>query len=151
MAAPASALSAARGFLADRLQERCDLIGVQFSYGPPDAYEANEVVALMGVHEPDEEWAALGAERKAETFVLQVGVKVYDPAESSARTVDVRALELVDEVRDVVHTNLTLGSAVMFCQARQTRSEGALPAADGGWGIMLFVDVACTARISTKG
>ncbi len=63
----ASSISAARAALFARLAAADALAGVQVTYGAPADHEDPEVVALLGVRDPDEEAAAMGAGRKDET------------------------------------------------------------------------------------
>lgn len=143
----ASSISAARTALHDILASHSGLAGIQVSFGPPDAYEQNEVVALLGIESAEEEDAAVGAQRTEERYELVVRVKVYTP-DGTAEEADVRGFLLADEVRAAVNQNHTLNSAVRWATVRSQSSEGALPADPSGWVIFLDLRVRCSQRIT---
>lgn len=120
---------------------------VQVTFGLPADHEEQEVVALGGIEDPDEEDAALGAQRKEEAYVLLVLIKAHDPT-GDAVSVDGRGFDLADEVRAVVHADRTLGGAVRDASATGTRTDGARAAEGGGWVIFLTVAITCRARIT---
>lgn len=123
----------------------------QVTFGAPDAYEEQEVVALLGVQDPDEEFAALGAQRKAETYDLEVGVKAHDPGAVNAQTVDTRAFALAEAVRVVVNANPTFAGAppitVLPAQVISQTSVGAQAAEGGGWVCFIRLLIRCQTRI----
>jgi hypothetical protein len=123
----------------------------QVTFGAPDAYEEQEVVALLGVQDPDEEFAALGAQRKAESYVLEVGVKAHDPGAADAQTVDTRAFALAEAVRVVVNANPNFAGAVPItvlpAQVTSQTSDGAQAAEGGGWVCFIRLAVRCQTRI----
>lgn len=123
----------------------------QVTFGAPDAYEEQEVVALLGVQDPDEEFAALGAQRKAESYDLEVGVKAHDPGAVNAQTVDTRAFALAEAVRVVVNTNPTFAGAppitVLPAQVISQTSVGAQAAEGGGWICVIRLLVRCQTRV----
>lgn len=123
----------------------------QVTFGPPDAYEEPEVVALLGVESPDEEPAVLGGPRpRDEFFVLIVGVKAHDPA-GTATSVDARGWALADEVREVVYANQTLTSSLTapgWARVESQTSDGAQPAEGGGWVCFVKVRIFCRSRIA---
>lgn len=124
---------------------------VQVSFGAPDAYEAQEVVALLGVQDPDEEFAAIGVGRKSETYLLEVGVKAHDPGAADAQAVDLRCFTLADEVRGVVSANPTFPGAppitVSPAEVISQTSDGAQSAEGGGWVCFIKILVRCKCRI----
>lgn len=120
----------------------------QVAFGAPTAYEEQEVVALLGVTDADEAFAAIGAGRREETYELEVAVKVHDPAASTPQPVDARGFELADTVRGVVHSNYTLTGAVRGAEVRSLRTDGAVAAEGAGFVIFLRLGVACAARIT---
>ena len=123
----------------------------QVTFGAPDAYEEQEVVALLGVQDPDEEFAALGAQRKAESYLLEVGVKAHDPGAANAQTVDTRAFALAEGVRVVVNANPNFAGAVPItvlpAQVISQTSVGAQAAEGGGWVCFVKLLVRCQTRI----
>lgn len=123
----------------------------QVTFGAPDAYEEQEVVALLGVQDPDEEFAALGAQRKAESYLLEVGVKAHDPGAADAQTVDTRAFALAEAVRVVVNANPNFAGAVpttvLPAQVISQTSVGAQAAEGGGWICLIRLLVRCQTRI----
>ncbi len=122
----------------------------QVTFGPPDAYEEPEVVAMLGVESPDEEAAALGAQRREEVYVLVVGVKAHDPA-GTAAVVDARGFALADSVRATVHattTGRTLSNTVRTAEVIRQTTVGAQPAEGSGWVIFLQLAIECRQRIT---
>ncbi len=122
----------------------------QITFGPPDAYEEPEVVAMLGVESPDEEAAALGAQRREEVYVLIVGVKAHDPA-GTAASVDARGFALADSVRSTIHatnTSRTLTNNVRSAEVIRQATDGVQPAEGGGWVIFLRLAVQCRQRIT---
>jgi hypothetical protein len=129
---------------------------VQVTYGPPGAREGQDVVAMLGVRNPDEEPKQLGNLNKEETFWLVVGVKAHwvaPPGETEAEqaeAVDARGFAIADVVRGVVGTtrsNLRLGPSYL-AQVVSQETEGVQPAQGGGWVIFIQVIFECRARIS---
>ncbi len=147
----ASSISAARAALFARLAAADALAGVQVTYGAPADHEDPEVVALLGVRDPDEEAAAMGAGRKDETYQLEVGVKVHDRG-GEAADVDARAYALADAVAEAVEGtgDYTLGGTVMWAFVTSTVGVGAQAAEGGGWVCFLTVLVTCKARIDRR-
>lgn len=123
----------------------------QVTFGPPDAYEEPEVVALLGVEAPDEEPAVIGGPKpREERFVIVVAVKAHDPA-GTAQAVDLRGWALADEVREVVYANQTLSGALSapgWARIESQTSDGAQPAEGGGFVCFVTVRVACRARLT---
>lgn len=123
----------------------------QVAFGAPAAYEEQEVVALLGVRDPDEEFAALGAQRRAESYVLEVGVKAHDPGAATAQVVDGRCFALADEVRAVVTANPNFAGAppitVLPAEVISQTSDGAQAAEGGGWVAFCVLQVRCQTRI----
>lgn len=142
-----SSVSPARRALFDALAASADLSAVQVTFGEPDAHEEQEVVAMLGVGDVDEESAALGNERREERYRIDVGVKVHDPAGDS-RSVDTRCFAYADAVRAVVAANLTLGGTVRTAHVVSQRSDGAQAAEGGGWVCFNLLAIECHARIT---
>lgn len=149
----ASSISGARTALYDALAAAAwPAPAPQVAFGEP-ASEKRTVVALMGVRDPSEQEAAIGAQSKDETFVLEVGVKVHDPGAATAQQVDARGFALADVVRSVVRANsgFAPGTLVPAKVISQT-TDGALlavgeqPGSTAGWVIFLTVLVQCKTR-----
>ena len=123
----------------------------QVTFGAPDAYEDQQVVSLLGVQDPSEEFAALGAQRRAESYLLEVGVKAHDPG-ATAQVVDARAFAYADTVRGVVSANPTFAGAppatVLPAEVISQTSDGAQAAEGGGWVCFIRLLVRCQTRIS---
>ncbi len=154
----ASSISAARAALFELLAASDLLVGVQVTYGAPDAHEEPEVVALLGVRDPEEEPATLGAGRKDETYQLEVGIKVHS-RDGEAAEVDTRAYALADAVAEAVEGsgNYTLGGTVLWAYVAGPLGIGAQrvasvpPSSEGaGWVCFLTVLVTCRARIERR-
>lgn len=146
-----SSISAAQGVVYARMAASSGLTGVQVTYGPPDAYEGQEVVALFGVRNPEEEPISLGAGGKDEIYQLEVKIKAHDPA-GTAKAVNDRGWEIADAVVDEVEGSgdYSLDGTVMWALCEPTTTPGVQPAQGGGWVIFLTVLVTCHARISRR-
>lgn len=145
----ASSIAGARTALYDLLAAAPALSGVQVHFGAPAAYEEQEVVALLGVQDPDEEFAAIGAQRKAESYVLEVGVKAYNPGAKAGQGVDTRCFALAEAVRAVVGANPTFApDTVLPASVTSQTSDGAQPAEGGGWVCFNRILVRCQTRIT---
>lgn len=148
-----SSISAARASVFAKLSAHATLgaAGVQVIYGVPDAYEEQEVVALLGTVDTDEEAATVGPGNKDETYDIIVGVKVHKPAGTAAET-DVRGYALADAVADAVEglSDYTLDGSVMWALAGGPRTPdrlGTRPAQGGGFVLFLEVPIRCKARV----
>lgn len=120
----------------------------QVVFGAPDAYEEQQVVAILGFGPVGDEPAAIGQRRQEETYRIEVAVKVHDPAASTGADVEARAMALYDVARDVASDNPTLGGAVTIARPAGTdESPGAQSAEGGGWVMFVSLFVECTARI----
>lgn len=129
------------------------LENVQVTFGPPGAHEEQQVIAFLGILDASEQPGALGAQRREETYDIELGVKVHDPTEDAdnAKVVFDRSRALIDVIESTVHgstAGLTLGGTVRTAQVSSTRTEGVLPAQGGGWVVFWRVLVTCAARIS---
>lgn len=152
-----SSISTAQGVVFARLTASSGLAAasprpaVQVTYGPPDAHEDQEVVALFGVRNPEEEPVSLGAGGKDETYQLEVKVKAHDPA-GTAQEVNDRGWAIADVVVDEIEGSgdYTLDDTVMWALCEPTTTEGVRPAQGGGWVIFLTVLITCRARISRR-
>jgi hypothetical protein len=126
---------------------------VQISYGPP-VHEEMEVVALLGVRTPTEDVGALGARRREETYEIEVGVKVHNPAagagSAAAVLVDARGFELAEWVRSVVHRHWTLSGTVRAAGVTRQITDG-VQLADKGALIFLLLTVECEAAVLDAG
>lgn len=152
-----STITAATADLFARLEAAAEpagsLEGVQVTFGPPAAHEEQEVIALMGIRDAGEEYAALGAQRREETYDIELGVKVHDPTSDAdnAAAAFARSRELVDAIEAIVHGSSegrTLGGSVRTAHARTSRTDGIQPAEGGGWVVFWRVYVTCAARLT---
>lgn len=125
--------------------------GVQVTYGPPEAYEEQEVIALGGVETSDEDDAVIGGPApRDETYVLLLRVKAHGPDDTAAE-VDARGFALAERVRAVVYADRTIGGAMGsagWARVSSITTEGVFPAEGGGFVIFLTVRVLCRARIN---
>lgn len=122
---------------------------VQISFGPP-AHEEMEVVALLGVRNNDEDWGALGDQRREESYQLEVGIKVHNPSagagSEAAELVDARGFELAEWVRSVVHGHWTLNGTVRVASVTAQITDGVqLP--DKGALIFILLIITCDADV----
>lgn len=123
----------------------------QVTYGSPDAYEDQQVVAMLGFSPVDDDPAAIGQRRQEEAYRIEVKIKVHDPAAATGRSVEVRSMALYDVAWNVVIDNPDLGGAVTFCHPSGAEaSDGPLAAEGGGWVMFVSIFVACTARIARE-
>lgn len=153
-----SSMGPATEALYDLLAARLYPPGPQVAFGPPDDFEDQEVVCVLGIEEPDEESAVLGNQRREERYNIDVRIKVHDPAADAGREVFLRALALREEVRSVVAANPTLKDTVRFAQViggglanaagGASNTAIALHAEGGGFVSFAAARVACQARIT---
>lgn len=148
-----SSIKAARAnlytLLAAQTAAAAPLENVQVTFGQPNAYEEQRVVAILGFGPVGDEPAAIGQRRQDETYRITVAIKVHDPAATTGQEVEDDAMGLYDAVWNVVHDNPTLSGAVTFCfPGGGDASEGAQPAEGGGWVVFVNIGVDCTARIA---
>jgi hypothetical protein len=134
---------------------------IQISFGPP-AHEEQEVVALLGVRNNDEDTAALGARRRAESYELEVGVKVHNPAagpitaeaiaggKPTVATVDARGFELAEWVRSVVHGHWTLSGTVRTAAVTRQLTDG-VQLGEKGALIFFLLTIECEAEVVDTG
>ena len=127
----------------------------QITFGPPDAYEEQQVVAVLNVEEPDESAAALGPlAKREEQYVVVVRAKAHDPAATTGKEVFLRVLALREVVRATVVANPTLATAVRECDVVGGGPTGGpglgivLPAEGGGFVAFSDARVLCKARIT---
>ena len=146
----ASSIRLARSNLYDLLAAAPALSTAQRTFGRPDAYVAQQVVAVLGFGPIGDEPAALGQRRQAETYRIEVAMKYHDPAATTGQAVEVGLMALYDGVWNVVHDNPTLNGAVTFAfPGGGDTSDGAEPDPEGGgWVAFASLFVECTARIS---
>jgi hypothetical protein len=129
------------------LQAEATLNGVQVLFGPPEAYEEQEVVAVLGLGQDNEDTA--GLDLASEDYVINVRVKVDKPDASDAGEVSTRAWALVDGIRAAIEADELLGGAVMKAKVTGAASAGPLPALDEpngnqqGWAQYVDVRVTC--------
>lgn len=149
-----STISAARAAVYAKLVAHASLgaDGVQVVYGVPDAYEEQEVVALLGTVDTDEEAATVGPGNKDETYDILVGVKVHKP-EGTAAEVDARGYALADAVAAAVEgaSDYTLNGSVLWALTGGPRTPdrlGTRPAQGGGWVLFLEVPIRCKGRVN---
>lgn len=140
------------------------LYGVQVTFGPPDQYEAPEVVSILGIRNSNESSVVLGNQRphRDERFAIEVAVKSYQ-ASGTAETVDARVAGIggmYEAVRTVVLTHDRLGlaaTAMGWCMPTGLDSDGPIrppkqDPQDGGdrfepgWLMRLDLLVECVAR-----
>lgn len=142
----ATAIPTAYAALYDALRAGLDC---QVSFGPPELYEAHEVVALAGMRGSEED-AAVGVQRREENFWITVRLKVWGMTAGSegAKHTHDRAWGLYDDVRAAVHADRTLGGAVRVAGVGTPTSAGITGAAEGGWVIFIDCEVDCRARIT---
>lgn len=155
-----STIAAARAALYQMMLDEPELSGVQVTFGPPDAIEEDEVVALLRVLDPSEDEAQLGAGCKDETYRIEVKVKVHRQAATAddALEIDARGWYLAGIVRDLVHgrnnnNDHTLGGTVnLGASVESQTSDGVqrfvdLGGKDLGWAIFVSLMVRCKARV----
>lgn len=144
-----SSIRLARANLHAALAASPGLAGVQVVFGAPDAYEEQQVVAVLGFGPVGDEPAAIGQRRQEEQYRIDVAIKVHMPDADTGAAVEARAMALYDAVRAVVVANVDLGEAVTFCvPAGMDESPGPQSAKGGGWVMWIVAGVECVARIS---
>ncbi len=160
-------VAAARGLLHDLLTTTFAAeTDVQVLFGPPEVYELDKVVGITSQAPvgQQEDWAAIGNDRRSEEYLIDVVVKVYSRSANTpdgAKGVDTEAFRIVEAIRNAVHASKGLGlnaidsSYNARAAVTSATSGGPQPPTDpktgevrGGW--ICFVDVTVTvqARIS---
>lgn len=133
--------------LTDRLAEAFVATDVQVTYGHPGKSPANEFVFIGDVTEWTTVWAAMGAQRRAETFSLHLRVAVSKPGNDQQEATE-RAFELLGLVEDALngaHTDLGLVKPVIVNPVDE--AEGAV--GTQGRGTEISVNLECEARLSS--
>lgn len=119
---------------------------VQVTFGEP-ADEELEVISLLGVRDPNEEWGPLGTQRPTEeTYQFEVGIKVDLPDRTPAE-VDARGWALRDMVREVIYDDWTLGGTVRVARNGESRTIGVQRGAKGTPVIFILHHVVVEARV----
>lgn len=155
----ASSIGPASLYLADLIEVKTadaanTLYQVQFAFGPPDQYEENEVVALLGVTDLAEQSRVLGPQPNVrdENYSIDLAVKAYLPAGTSREAWD-RGFDMYQAVREIVllPANQKLNNTVMW--ALPFPRDVVLNRPDGedgkrlpGWVIRIDMGIACKAR-----
>ena len=128
-----------------------DLADVQVELGPPDAYEEQEIIGIFGLADSGEADAVIGGPApREETYTLQVGVHVEQPAGTKSE-VFLRCIALMDRVRAVVYANRRLDEALPWAgwaSVTGTTTDGVFPLESGGYVMSGTVRVTCRARIN---
>ncbi|MEZ5101169.1 MAG: hypothetical protein R3C15_15485 [Thermoleophilia bacterium] len=96
-----------------RLQARVGLAGVQVSYGAPFPMPEPEWIWLADV-EGEQEPAALGRQRRSETFRLEVLVRVVRSTLDDQEAATERAYALAAELENELRSDPTVGVAADF-------------------------------------
>lgn len=139
-----STIPAYKAALHAALEARVELRNVQVSYGAPLPAPADELVWLAGV-EGEQEAAALGAQRREETFRLTIIIDVFVQGQNQRAATD-RAFELMAIIETVLRADGSLGNVVRFSEI-----DGPLTleemASDTARGARLTIMVAAAARI----
>lgn len=131
------------------------LRGVQIAFGPPDQFEQQEVVGIVGIRRPVETAIVLGPQPNVrdEQYNIEIAVESYDPAGTS-QSVDARCCAMYEAVREVVLSDPTLQGVLKFGAfptgqesdgpQRPRRADG--PGLEPGWVMRLDLLVECRAR-----
>jgi hypothetical protein len=135
---------------------------VQIKLGPPQNYEANEVISILGNQSADQDFAAMqGAKRQ--TFEIRGRIKCYNPStaedDDQIDALDDRAWAMFDEVVRTVEgvdgndvptgEGYNLDGAVLWAIAAPIAGEdGPLPAPPPtpGWSVVIPFVVRCEAQ-----
>lgn len=108
-----STAPAFKNALHDALGARTGLSGVTVSYGAPTG-APREFIALTDIS-GSQEFAALGALRKDETFVLTVFCSVLREGNQQQQATD-RAFALAAEIEDELRGNVTMSGTVRVAE-----------------------------------
>jgi hypothetical protein len=95
------------------LQARTGLSGVTLSYGAP--LQAPREFIALGDISGSQEFAALGALRKDETYVLDIFVSVLREG-NQQQTCTERCFALAAEIEDELRTNVTMTNTVRVAE-----------------------------------
>lgn len=109
-----STVPAFKAALATALRARQALHDVQITYGAPLPAPAREFLWLADV-EGEQEPAALGAQRREESYLLTVIANVLREGQNQQAATE-RAFEIVAELEDELRNDGSLASTVRFAQ-----------------------------------
>lgn len=110
-----STAPAFKAALLTALGARAGLSGVTISYGAPLA-APREFIALADIS-GEQEFAALGALRKNETYTLEIYCSVLREGNQQQACTE-RCFELAAEIEDELRTNPTMSGTVRVAQLR---------------------------------
>ena len=147
-----SAVPTARRWLLDQLTVEFSADDADVAF-PHPTREAPASVVLTGYLDTAEEWAAIGAGRRTETFELQVLIVVARPSTGDPFEVEDLVLGYADRVTAVVMADITMGGAVYnsIVAGRSGLGDDNIAVAaveGGGYGGQIDVRIACQARIT---
>lgn len=135
------------------------LYNVQICFGPPDAYEEPELVAILGIRTNIERSVVLGPQPNVrdEQYDIEVAIKCHKPAGTSIE-VETRCVEMYEAVRALITGNNRLGLTnlqLVWAFPTGEDSDGPVPVrkqvSDGrevgdGWAMRFDLRVQCKAR-----
>lgn len=102
--------------LITRLANRANLAGVSVSWFVP-TYEPNrDWIMVDNIEDDRQEPAAIGQQRREESYTLHVLVQVRRPFSDDPKTVAQRAAALVAEIEDELRTDVTVNNTVRVAQ-----------------------------------
>lgn len=135
------------------------LYNVQICFGPPDVYEEQELVSILGIRTSRELAVVLGPQPNVrdEQYDIEVAVKCHKPA-GTAVEVETRCVAMYEAVRTIITGNTRLGLTnlqLVWAFPTGEDSDGPVPVrkqtADGrevgdGWVMRLDLRVQIKAR-----
>lgn len=140
-----STLWAAKGALVDRLSARPGLVGVEVTWGVPAGDLPDEWILVGDVDPSEQAAAALGAQRREETYEIEVIVSLKTDQDQDARALALRARDLVAEIENELRADGSLGGVVRFAEIV---SAGLLEPNDGhSREALVPLRIRCRARI----
>lgn len=131
------------------------LYQIQVTFGPPDQYEEQEIVAIIGVTALTEISRVLGPQpnKRDEEYSLDVAIRCEKPA-GTAKETWTRGWAMYQAVRAIILANQTLTGTVFTAFPNPSETSGVVRplAEDGtdrrlpGWVIRIDMGIVCRYR-----
>ena len=127
----ASSAPTVKAWLLTQLQARPGLAGVQVVWDDPEVEEERELIRLGDITS-QENWVALPAIRRAETYEIDVMVSVVNASLDDPQVTATRALALLDEVAQLLRADVRLANQVQVAALTRWKLSS-LKNSEKGW------------------
>ena len=127
----ASSAPTIKAWLLTQLQARAGLAGVQVVWDDPEEEEERELIRLGDITS-EEEWVALPAIRRAETYEIDVMISVISASLDDPQVTATRALALLDEISQLLRADVRLANQVQVAALTRWKLSSARNS-EKGW------------------